>query len=78
MFVSVPPNVAISALMQRVKGRSSYKIQRISGYPQTLLGPVFLGQGARGNFSTTSGNITDDIILQYINQHTDKPTDPSR
>ena len=27
MFVSVPPHVAISDLMQRAKGRSSYKIQ---------------------------------------------------
>ena len=27
IFVSVPPHVAISDLMQRAKGRSSYKIQ---------------------------------------------------
>jgi putative transposase len=24
---------------------------------------------ARGYFSTTSGNITDDVILQYLQEH---------
>ena len=31
---------------------------------------------ARGNFSTTSGNITDDVILQYLKEH--EPTGVSR
>jgi putative transposase len=31
---------------------------------------------ARGYFSTTSGNITDDIILQYLQEH--EPTGASR
>jgi putative transposase len=76
MFVSVPPNVAISALMQRVKGRSSHKIQiEFPAIRKRYWGRHFW---ARGYFCTTSGNITDDIILQYINQHTDKPTDASR
>ena len=34
-----------------------------SGLAQALLGAAFL---ARGYFSTTSGNITDDVILQYL------------
>ena len=76
MFVSVPPNVAISALMQRVKGRSSHKIQmEFPAIRQRYWGRHFW---AGGYFCTTSGNITNDIILQYINQHTDKPTDASR
>ena len=76
MFVSVPPNVAISALMQRVKGRSSHKIQiEFPAIRKRYWGRHFW---ARGYFCTTSGNITDEIILQYINQHTDKPTDASR
>ncbi len=33
---------------------------------------------ARGYFCTTSGNVTDDIILQYIEQHGGKPTGVSR
>ena len=76
MFVSVPPNVAISALMQRVKGRSSHKIQmEFPAIRKRYWGRHFW---ARRYFCTTSGNITNDIILQYINQHTDKPTDASR
>ena len=76
MFVSVPPNVAISALMQRVKGRSSHKIQiEFPAIRKRYWGRHFW---ARGYFCTTTGNITDEIILQYINQHTDKPTDASR
>ena len=33
---------------------------------------------AKGYFSTTSGNITDDVILQYLENHIDDPTDASR
>ena len=28
MFISVPPQIALSKVMMRIKGRSSYKIQR--------------------------------------------------
>src|ERR1700737_4520568 len=34
------------------------------------------GGWARGYFSTTSGNITDDVILQYLQKH--EPTGASR
>jgi putative transposase len=69
MFVSVPPHIAISDLMQRAKGRSSYKIQM--EFPERRF-------WARGYFCTTTGNVTDDIRLQYIQSHSDKPTDASR
>jgi putative transposase len=29
----------------------------------------YWGRCARGYFSTTSGNITDDVILQYLQEH---------
>ena len=76
MFVSVPPHIAISDLMQRAKGRSSYKIQM--EFPE--IRKRYWGRRfwARGYFCTTSGNVTDDIILQYIQSHSDKPTDASR
>ena len=72
----VPPHVAISDLMQRAKGCSSYKIQM--EFPE--IRKRYWGRGfwARGYFCTTSGNVTDDIILQYIQSHSDKPTDASR
>jgi putative transposase len=76
MFVSVPPHVAISDLMQCAKGRSSYKIQmKFPEIRKRYWGRRFW---ARGYFCKTSGNVTDDIILQYIQSHSDKPTDASR
>jgi putative transposase len=53
--------------MQKVKGRSSRKVQQ--EFPE--LRKRYWGQRfwARGYFCTTSGNITDDVILQYLEQH---------
>ena len=63
-FVSVPPHFAISDLMQRAKGRSSYKIRmEFPEIRRRYWGRRFL---VRGYFCTTSGNITDEIILRYI------------
>ncbi|KLN59042.1 transposase, partial [Kiloniella spongiae] len=61
----------------RIKGRSSRKIQM--KYPE--LGKRYWGRRfrARGYFSTTTGNVTDDVILQYLELHSSrKPTDISR
>ena len=70
MFVEIPPKISVSYFMQRVKGRSSRKIQQ--EFPE--LKKRYWGQRfwARGYFCTTSGNITDDIIMQYLEQHSDK------
>ena len=76
MFVEIPPKHSVSDVVRRMKGRSSHKIQR--EFPE--LKKRYWGQRfwARGYFSTTSGNITNDVILQYIDMHTNKPTDISR
>ncbi len=76
MFVSIPPNLSVSDLMRKVKGRSSHKVQR--EFPQLkkrYWGRHFWG---RGFFSTTNGAITEDIVLQYLQSHTPNPTDASR
>ena len=67
MFVEIPPHIAVSKFMQRVKGRTSRKIQQ--EFP--VLRKRYWGRRfwARGYFCTTSGNITDDVILQYLGQH---------
>ena len=67
MFVEIPPHIAVSTFMQRVKGRTSRKIQQ--EFP--VLRKRYWGRRfwARGYFCTTSGNITDDVILQYLGQH---------
>ena len=67
MFISVPPQIALSKVMQRIKGRSSRRVQM--EFPE--LRKRYWGRRfwARGYFSTTSGNVTDDIILQYLELH---------
>jgi putative transposase len=67
MFLSIPPHLALSKVMQRIKGRSSRRIQM--EFPE--LHKRYWGRRfwARGYFSTTSGNVTDDIILQYLELH---------
>jgi len=59
MFVSVPPKLAISDLMRKMKGRSSHKVQR--EFPilkKRYWGRRFWG---RGYFSTTNGAITEEV-----------------
>lgn len=67
MFISVPPQIALSKVMQRIKGRSSRRVQM--EFPE--LRKRYWGRRfwARGYFSTTSGNVTDNIILQYLELH---------
>ena len=57
------PRSTIAAESSRTT-RASYKIQR--EFPE--LRKLYWGQRfwARGYFSTTSGNVTDDVILQYL------------
>lgn len=71
MFVSVPPKLAISDLGRKMKVRSSYKVKR--EFPE--LRSRYWG---RRYFSTTSGVITEDIVLQYLEQHIADPTGASR
>ena len=76
MFVSIPPSLSVSDFMRKVKGRSSHKIQlEFPALRKRYWGRHFWG---RGYFSTTSGAITDDVILQYLEAHTPNSTDASR
>lgn len=67
MFVSIPPSVSAYYFMQRVKGRSSHRVQQ--EFPE--LRKRYWGRRfwSRGYFCTTSGSVTDGIILQYIEKH---------
>lgn len=76
MFDSIPPNHSVSDFMRKVKGRSSFKVQQeFPELKKRYWGRHFWG---RGYFSTTSGAITDDVILQYLKNHIEKPTGISR
>ena len=68
MFVEIPPHVSVSDFVRRAKGRSSRKIQQeFEHIRKRYWGQRFWG---RGFFSTTSGNITDDVIMSYLDKHT--------
>ena len=76
MFVSVPPKHAISDIVRKLKGRSSHKIQReFPHLRQRYWGRRFWG---RGYFCTTNGAITEDIVLEYLQNHLRHPTGASR
>ena len=69
IFAEIPPHISVSEFVKVAKGRSSRKIQQeFPSIRKTYWGCHFWG---RGFFSSTSGNVTDDIINNYINQHSD-------
>ena len=70
IFVSIPPHIGVSDFIQKAKGRSSRKIQQDFHHQ---LKNRYWGRHfwARGFFSSTSGNVTDEMINNYINEHTD-------
>ena len=69
IFASIPPHVAVSEFVKNAKGRSSRKIQQ--EFPE--IGKKYWGRHfwGRGYFSSTSGNVTDEMINAYIDQHAD-------
>lgn len=64
LLVSVPPHLSASKLVQYLKGNSSYKLQM--EYKE--LNKQYWGRHlwARGYFVASSGNVTDEIIAEYI------------
>lgn len=73
LLLSVPPQIAVSQVVQRLKGRSSRRLLDEFGE----LKRQYWGQHlwARGYFAVSTGNVTDEIIRQYIESHKDIPTD---
>jgi putative transposase len=64
LFVSIPPQVCISRLVQRLKGKSSHKLL----HEFDRLRKLYWGRHfwARGYFCCSSGDITDEMIKEYI------------
>jgi len=63
-FVSCPPHVSAGYLMQRVKGKSA----RILLREYSHLNEACWGRHlwARGFFVASSGNMTDEVIMEYF------------
>jgi putative transposase len=66
LLLSVPPHLAPSRVMQRVKGKTSHHLLQ----DHRKLRSEFWGRHlwARGYFVCTSGNVTDEVIARYIEQ----------
>ena len=73
LFVSAPPDISVSKLVQRIKGKSAFKL--LAEYKG--LNREFWGRHmwARGYFVASSGHITDEIIIKYIEDQGKEPTD---
>ena len=64
LLVSVPPYLSVSKIMQSIKGKTSRKLLM----EFKTLSKQFWGRHlwARGYFAASSGNVTDEVIIQYI------------
>ena len=64
LLVSIPPKLSVSKLMHRLKGVSARRLLQSN----KKLQKEFWGKHlwARGYFAVSSGNVTDDVIAQYI------------
>jgi len=71
IFVSVPPHISAGQLVQSIKGKTSRKM--LMEYKS--LSRAFWGRymWARGYFVVSSGNVTDEVIMQYIEQQGVEP-----
>jgi REP-associated tyrosine transposase len=64
VFLSCPPNLSPSTIMQYLKGKTSRKLMMEFKHIQDAFWGLHLW--ARGYFVATSGNVTDEVILEYI------------
>ena len=64
LFVSCPPHVSASALMQKIKGKTARKLLMEFKHLRSELWGRHVW--ARGFFVASSGNVTDEVILEYI------------
>jgi len=72
MLIGVPPRLSVSKAVQYLKGKSSHKL--LSEYEH--LRKRYWGQHlwARCYWVATSGNVTDEVWLEYIKNQT--PLEP--
>lgn len=73
LLVSAPPKIAPSEIMRRIKGRSSSVI--FDEFPH--IKKRYWGQHfwARGYFCVTAGELTKEMIQDYLNHHFEKNPD---
>jgi len=75
IHIEYPPSLSISVLVKKLKGRSSHHLQM--EYPE--LKKKYWGQHfwAIGYGVWSTGNITDEMVQEYLKHHRDKPNSPT-
>jgi putative transposase len=73
MHIEYPPSKTISDLVKGLKGRSSRLLQK--EFPE--LGKRYWGKHmwGIGYGAWSAGNITDDLIQEYLEHHKDRPNE---
>ena len=73
LLLSVPPHLAPSRVMQAIKGKMSHRLLM----DRRKLREEFWGRHlwARGYFACSSGNVTDEMIEEYIRTQGAEPQD---
>lgn len=67
LLVSAPPTIAPSEIMRRIKGRASSKLfEEFPNIKKRYWGRHFW---ARGYFCVTAGQVTDEMIKEYLEHH---------
>jgi len=72
-FLSVPPHISVSQIVKLLKGETSRKLLM----EFKTLSKTFWGRHmwARGYFVASSCNVTDEVIMKYIEQQALEPPD---
>lgn len=73
LLLDIPPKLAPSRVMQAIKGKSSHHLLR----DYRKLRKEFWGRHlwARGYFVASSGNVTDEVLEEYIESQGVEPKD---
>jgi putative transposase len=76
LLLDVPPKWSPSRVMQSIKGKTSHHLLQ----DFRRLRKEFWGRHlwARGYFVASSGNVTDEVITQYIESQGGEPQDDER
>jgi putative transposase len=71
IFLSAPPHISVSQLVKSIKGKISRKMMM----EYKNLSRTFWGRHiwAVGYFVASSGNVTDEVIMRYIEQNIEPP-----
>ncbi len=74
MHIEYPPSLSVSVLVKKLKGRSSRLLQQ--EFPE--LGKKYWGRHfwAVGFGVWSTGNITDEMVQEYLEHHKDRPNSP--